>query len=125
MQRDMDLIRKILAAIKAKDNLSPRPLKIDGYDDLLVNRHVEMLVHADFIEGSVKHSSSDHSVYCLVRDLTMDGHDFAAVIENDTVWARLKKSWSPEELARVPLSVVQTLGMDVLTEYLKGKIGLP
>ena len=43
MKRDMELIRKILAQIKARDTLGYRPIEIPDTDPAIVARHVELL----------------------------------------------------------------------------------
>lgn len=124
MERDMDLIRKIFAEVRARTNLDRRPVEIEGYDALIISRHVEMLISKGYLDGNCTETISDSSVHCFVRDLTMDGHDFAAVIENDTVWGKLKQSLSPKELATLPLQTVKSVGVGLLEAYLKSKVGL-
>jgi len=43
MKRDMELIRKILAQIKARDTLGYRSIEIPDTDPAIVARHVELL----------------------------------------------------------------------------------
>ena len=124
MQRDMELIRKIFAEVRARQNLERREVTIEGYDELIVNRHVEMLISKKYLEGFCNELLNDESVHCLVRDITMDGHDFSAVIENDGVWKKLKESWTAAEFASVPLSVVKEIGTSLLKQYLMQKAGL-
>jgi len=82
-----------------------------------------MLHDAGYIEAE-KSSPLQGLPKFMVKDLTWAGHDFAAVLENDTVWSKLKEKLSPKELATIPLSVMKTVGLGVLEHYLKGKFGL-
>ncbi len=54
----------------------------------------------------------------------MTGHDFAATLENNTVWAKLKSAYSPAELAGLPIRLVQTIASDLLVTWAKSKVGL-
>src|SRR5439155_1929098 len=38
MKRDWDLIREILLAVQARPDLRPQPIKLEGYDDMVVAR---------------------------------------------------------------------------------------
>src|ERR1035437_8601270 len=51
VKRDMELVRRILLAVQAKSSLEPELIIIDGLDDAVVGRHVEMLFDAGFLEG--------------------------------------------------------------------------
>jgi hypothetical protein len=43
MTRDMELIRKILLEIQSRKDLEPREVKIEGYNDVILGRHIELL----------------------------------------------------------------------------------
>ena len=58
-------------------------------------------------------------------NLTWQGHDFAAVLQNDTVWAKMKEKLSARELATIPFSLMKTVGLGLLEHILKSKLGLP
>ena len=58
-----------------------------------------------------------------IKDLTWQGHDFAALL-NDGVWSRIKQKFSAEELAVMPLSIVKTLGLGLLEALAKQTMGL-
>jgi len=50
VKRDMELVRQILLTVQAKTSLEPELIKIDGHDDAIVGRHVEMLFDNGFLE---------------------------------------------------------------------------
>jgi hypothetical protein len=52
------------------------------------------------------------------------GHDFVAVLENDTVWSKIKASYSAAQLAALPLEVIKTVGVGLLETWAKQKAGL-
>lgn len=91
MKRDMDLMRKILLAIEAKDDLQPEEIFFDDEDDVVVARHVDLLVNEGFIEGTSSRRWGEPYNYWLVKDLTWDGHDFLDEIRDYLTWERTKK----------------------------------
>ena len=102
MQRDMDLVRQIMLATQAKQGLDPEPIKIEGVDDVVVGRHVEMLFDAGFLDG-FEYDTTLASQYrnILVKDLSWDGHEFIGAISKDELWQTLKFAIGPGELARL------------------------
>jgi hypothetical protein len=87
-------------------------------------RHLELLLQAGLIEALVSHPLGQSPPKFAVVDLTMSGHDFAAAIENEDVWSKLKKSFSPAEFAKLPLKVVQSVGTALLLKWAESKAGL-
>jgi hypothetical protein len=52
MQRDLDLIRKMVLAIEAAPSgWAPHPLEIEGYSRAQVGYHAYLLVNGGFAEG--------------------------------------------------------------------------
>jgi hypothetical protein len=108
MTRDMELIRKIFAEIRSRKDASWRAVEIPGEDEWRVAKHLELLIEAGLVEAQRGGAYNDPFPKFSVKDLTMVGHDFAATLENDTVWTKLKNAYSGAELAELPIRVVQT-----------------
>ncbi len=62
--------------------------------------------------------------WIVVRDLSWQGHDFAAAIQNESVWATIKQKLSPNELATMPLTIIKDVGVALLKAYAMRKLGL-
>lgn len=125
MQRDMDLIRRIVLAVQAKGDLMPRKVEIDGPEPWVLARHVELLYDAGMLDGTkTKHPVSGEPPTIFVRDLSGPGHDFAAALANDTVWGQIKQKVTPGELAAMPLKVIKDVGVAALQAWLLGRLGL-
>lgn len=94
MTRDMDLIRKIIVNIQSRNDVSPREVTIADEEEWKVVRHLELLLQAGLIEAFVNCPGLGPSSLpkFSVIDLTMSGHDFAATIQNESVWSELKES---------------------------------
>jgi len=124
MKRDMELIKKIVFEIQSWETTHPHDLTIHDYDPNIVGRHVEILINAGYVDGQVAKSISG-SISPFVTDLSWEGHDFAAALQNEGAWAKLKEKLSPSELATLPLPIVKDLLMSLLKTYLMHKVGVP
>ncbi|PHQ72393.1 MAG: hypothetical protein COB93_00180 [Sneathiella sp.] len=123
MERDMDLVRKIFLAIQKKADLIPRSMEIEGFDEALVARHFEMLLHAGYIDGTSQQLASRASPTIFVKDMSWEGHDFLAAIAEDTVFAKLKAGMG-KTIATVPLSVIKDTAVALAGAYAKSQFDL-
>ena len=93
MQRDMELIRKILFTIEEKyvDTwLSGNEINIDGYDMKTIAYHCAILHDAGLIYDYQGQYGGDELLFFGVGRLTWAGHEFLDKIKNDTVWNKTK-----------------------------------
>jgi hypothetical protein len=124
MTRDIELIRKILLQVQSRRDTSRRPVEIEGYDVVIVARHVEMLLNEEYLEGKmISHSGTNGFPHIAISDLSWSGHDLISTLGNDNVLAKLKQSLSPSELATLPLTIVKKVGLKVLEAYIMLKTG--
>jgi Hypothetical protein (DUF2513) len=91
MERDMDLMRQILLEVKSWNDLGPKQVTINGVEDIKLNRGVEMLYDAGFLEGIASSPYQGQYKRIAVRDLSMKGHDFLDSIRDPDVWNETKK----------------------------------
>jgi hypothetical protein len=119
MKRDMELVRRILVEIQSRKDLRQMSVAIDGVDKVILKGHIEMLFEAGMIRGSMVNSE------VFVSDLSWSGHDFVMVMEDKSVWNKITQSFTTAELARIPLSVLRDVGIALLKEWAKKKLGLP
>jgi hypothetical protein len=124
MQRDMNLVRKIMLSVQSRGDVFPKNVKIDDVDDEILGRHVEMLFDAGFLDGSKMQSISLSYHIVLVRDLSWGGHDFIDAISKDGVWQKLKETFSPTELSTMPLKVLKDASIACFTSIVKARMGL-
>ena len=96
MKRDMDLVAKIMEAVEAKRDLRPAPISVEGYDEWVVQRHIEAMDAAGLIDGLVSQQMSQAYPTVLVRDLTWEGHEFAATLKSPA-WQEVKARLSPAD----------------------------
>ena len=125
MTRDMELIRKIIVNIQSRNDVSPREVAIADEEEWKIVRHLELLLQAGLIEALVNRPGLGPSLPKFsVIDLTMSGHDFAAAIQNESVWRELKESFSPAEFAKLSLKAVLSIGTDLGIKWARSKVGL-
>lgn len=88
MKRDMELGRKILIEIGAKESndWGPPPL-IEGYSQEVVSYHLHLLLQAGLIEAKNLPGTTDWAV----KALTWAGHEFLEAAKNDSLWEKAKK----------------------------------
>lgn len=121
---DLVLIREILGAVRDKEYLKPRPIQIEGYEPVLVMRHVKRLYDDNLLEGTVSQAIGLEAPMVLVTDLTTAGHNFLAALEQETVWNRLSKVLSPTELASLTWEQIAELAKELAFTAIKKKLGL-
>lgn len=99
MQRDMDLIRKILFYVEENYVAGgPEiPVRIDGYSGAVVYEHC-ILMKNDGLIGKILDTSTLDSKSCNVGNLTSEGFDLLDKIRSDTVWNRTKSTISEKGL---------------------------
>jgi hypothetical protein len=91
MKRDMDLLRAILIRIEEHDFKREDPFinkAFEGYEERIVQSHINLLYKAGFIEA-MNFSSAAGEEYSPTG-LTWEGHDFLDAARNDTVWNKVK-----------------------------------
>ncbi len=124
MQRDMELIRKIMLAVEQHEHgFAPGDLKIEGSTDEQVGYHCYLLGDAELAEVVEIERRGAESPYAVLRKLTWKGHEFLDVSKDDTTWEKAKQRLTAagKSLHSVTLGVLQSL----LTEVAKQQLGIP
>jgi hypothetical protein len=89
MRRDMNLVRKVLLAVEAGNQLDP----IEGCSEDEVKYHKKLVIDAGLAEGTAKKDSTkatDIPAAVIIRSLTWAGHDFVDAIGDESRWAKVK-----------------------------------
>ena len=124
VKQDMGLMRKILLAIQQKNDLEYSQIIIEGEDEKLVGRHIEMLYDNGFIEGIGSASLADEYKKVAVKDLSFKGHQFLSDISKEEVWNNLKEKLGSEGLSGLSLDVLRDVAKSAASEWIKKKLGL-
>ena len=106
MKRDMDLVRKILFEIKAKDTPYFRGgLHIEGYSEGQVYYHLSLLSDADLIVSEeIPTMSGDHPLIDVKR-MTWKGHEFLDASRDDERWKKAKGIFSKMGGATIDVAI--------------------
>lgn len=123
MKRDMELVRQIMLRVEEKADLNPALVTIEGHEFGVINRHVEILAEAGFLDVMRRKMGNGPDQF-FVRDLTWEGHEFIAATQNKTVWAKMKSTYGTE-LPKLPLDILKGIATKLLTDALMGQIAQP
>jgi hypothetical protein len=122
MQRDMDLVRKLLQWMEAQEHGRNINWKIDieGYTAEQIGYHAYLMAQAGLIDGTDVTLMESKSPQCMPQRLTWAGHDFLESIKDDTLWAKAKKNVI-QPAGGVAFSVL----IDWAKAEAKARLGLP
>ncbi len=123
MKRDMNLVLKILQKIEDKTSLTSERIEIEGEDEQVVTRHIEMMQAAGLLDGlPPKRERGGITMY--VKDLSWEGHDFLVAIQDKGVWSRLTEEYSVDQLAKMPLAILKLAAVGLLKDAVERRLGL-
>ena len=116
MKRDMDLCRKILLSVEAREGtVDPVDVELEGYTDSQIGYHAKLLAAQGLLEGEGFTGHGDSTHCYKPRCLTYKGHDFLEAARDDTRWRKAKAeiaeeglpvTWRPPAPNRPPGSVL-------------------
>ncbi len=95
MQRDMELIRKILFVIEEKYIdiwLSSDEIIIEGYDMKTIGYHCSILYDAGLVNDYKGQYGDNELLFFGVGRLTWIGHELLDKIRSDTIWDKTKET---------------------------------
>ena len=117
MQRDMDLIRKLLLEI---EHMGLRPIynpRIDGFSKELNDYNLYLLINHGLVEGNGNRFQGG-DFFLAVFGLTMDGHDFLDAVRAKSVWERTKRFVQEGGLQSAPLTVIKEIAVQTMKDTL-------
>lgn len=120
MQRDMDLVRKILFYIE-ENYVAGGPeisVHIDGYSDNMIYEHC-ILMKNDGLLGRILDTSALEGKSCKVGNLTSEGFDLLDKIRSDTVWNRTKSEIKEKGLPMIT-GTIKMVSTAVITAAAEG-----
>ena len=90
MQRNWDIIRKILLAVEAlpTEDSEINSTEFQDINSESVAYHMRLLLDAGLIVGSCRDAVGPP--LCRARHLTWEGHEFLDKIRNESIWRKIK-----------------------------------
>ncbi len=124
MQRDMELIRKILFKIEEMvDNTAKYNIKIDGYTMDQIAYHCAILYEGGYV-FNYKVQYSDNKVhYFEVGRLTWEGHEFLDKIREESIWNDTKNAIKEKGLPLV-FDIVKSMSTGIITQVINSYLGM-
>lgn len=118
MKRDDDLIRKLMLDLEA----DPEPIRIvpvgAGLSEEREREYYHLLLLAD--AGYLEVSGEFQDVFRI----TNAGHDFLAVLANETIWTKARAK-AAEAVPRYGLKLLAEIGTEMIRQALRDKGLLP
>ena len=122
MQRDMDLIRKILITVEeATSTLGTIEVKIDGYTEQQIAYHVALLREAGLLHAV--DLSSKSGLRFLPTRLTWEGHEFLDAARNDSLWRKTKEAAG--KVGSLTFDAFKSILIQLGIEAARGYLSLP
>lgn len=120
MQRDWDLIRKILLQTEALGDTRSQLCadEIEGVDSEKVSYHIHLLIDAGFIEG-VCQQGIDGPLRCFASSITWSGHEFLDKIRSTGIWNKVKSIAREKGLA-LSTEVIKIAATHAIAALLRG-----
>ena len=113
MQRDMELVIKILDFLEKRDDISVigKP-QIDGYDDRVVAYHLRRMFEAGLLDAESTNSKTtpERIITVYPFGLSWEGHEFLDSMRNETVAAQVRSKLG-STLANVPFTIIRELAL--------------
>lgn len=91
MERNMELIRKILLYIEENYiDVALYDIEIEGYDFKTIAYHCKICYEAGLISSYGDNYGDNEIISFGVSSLTWQGHEFLENIKDDTIWSKTK-----------------------------------
>jgi hypothetical protein len=121
--RDMDLVRKILAAVESVNDPDQILSKVvvDGYEQRLVDYHLDILRDHDLItwaDDEEETAAAAFKIRFVDLRLTWDGHEFLDNARNDGVWRQVKALLKDRDIKSASFSIWANLISQVIASNL-------
>lgn len=121
MQRDWDIVRKILLKVEANPTTNGEvgSSDIEGVPPAVAAHHMVLLSEAGLIEGGGRPNGVvGAEPWRYATRLTWDGHDLLDKIRRDTVWNRIK-TIARDKGIDLTVDAIKAIARVVLDELLR------
>lgn len=119
MNRDMELIRKILFFLEARPFLKAElDLPINGYERDIVRYHTLLLAQAGLIDFEPEKTKTGRIIRAHAIGLNWAGHEFLDSVRSEKIWKKLLK-YAKDKGGALPFDLIKTLGIELIKESLK------
>jgi len=120
MKRNLELIRKMVLAIKDAPSGWAPDLSFEGYTSAQIGYHAYLLVDAGLSRGSDASTMDSEGPEAMITSLTWAGHEFAEAARDDTRWNKAMCTVK-DKGGTITLNLL----MQLLCSLMKAAFGLP
>lgn len=121
MQRDLDLIRKLLLVMESREHAFVREeLSIEGYSQEQIGFHIYLLGEAGLAKVLDNSHINSESPSALPMHLTWAGYEFLEAAKDETLWGKAK-----EKVIKPAGGVAFGVLVEWLKAEAKARLGLP
>lgn len=124
VKNSVELIHRILSEVRDRESLAARVVHFDDVDQLVVARHVERLYEDGMLEGTRSAYKAADVAKIEVRDLTTAGHALLGALDQTGIWAKLRATLSPAELAAISIKGLAVIAGELAMKAAREKLGL-
>ncbi len=121
MQRNWEIIRKILLRLEESEKPNPyiNANSFEGLEEQEVAYNMRLLSEAGYIEAKIQnlHDGSGKIGVALATKITNAGHNLLDTIRNDTVWRKIKDKFSKSGID-MTFDLVITAGKKIMESML-------
>ena len=102
MQRDKDLVRKILLYVELNkeayyDNFSSDQIMIEGYGKEQIAYHCMLILQTGFLMA--EDSTKNGSLRISIKGISWLGHEFLDLVRDEKIWNKIKETASEQGVA--------------------------
>jgi hypothetical protein len=98
MKRNIDLVKQILIQVEALDQ-AVLNLKVEGFDQSVVNEHILLCIQAGLLNGTVDEDSLGRAADSVVKRLSWNGHEFLQLARNTPLWNKAKSTFKDKAVS--------------------------
>ena len=126
MQRDMELMRKILFKIEEAfpaGELLIQGVPVEGYDMVLIADHCQLLFEAGLINAyrPQRGGRGAKVLFYSVGNLTNNGYDFLDRIREESIWNNTKNVIQENGLPMI-IDVIKNISTTIISSMVEGAV---
>jgi hypothetical protein len=124
MKRDWELIRELLTKVEAC-TLPTEQVHLSHFEaeqQAAVSYHMELLIEAGLVDGSMSRTMGPNITRFVVRRLTWDGHEFLESIRSESIWSKTKSTLSENGIS-MTFDLIKEVAKEAGAALIKGALG--
>ncbi len=125
MKRNWDTIREILTRLEDLPD-TDAILRLSDFSadrNFEVSYHMELLIEAGLVEGSMSPTLGGGATQFMARRLTWLGHEFLDAVRSDTVWNKTKSAFATNGVT-MTFDLIKSVASDIAVAIIRSAAGV-